>query len=136
MFAWETLLQKPDNFEDGTIADAWFTQITNRLLNGAHILVNNEPHRLVEIEVYYHGEAHPDPFTHRDPLQKENGRWYFHRTRGTYRGGSFKGIDLTFGDGKAFGGVLIRSIETASGTLIDGPSLCVDHLLAKTGART
>src|SRR5205814_391152 len=39
-----------------------------------------------------------------------------------------------FGDGSAFGGVLIRGIETANGTLIDGPSLTVDYLLAKTRA--
>src|SRR5205823_3994142 len=82
------------------------------------------------------GEGHPDPFTHRDPLQRENGRWYFHRTRGAYRGGSFKGLDLTFGDGRAFGGFLVRTIEAPSGALIVGPSLCVDHLLARAGAKS
>jgi hypothetical protein len=60
---------------------------------------------------------------------------------GTYRSGSFKGLDLTFGDGEAFAGILIRGIEglpdaadVAPEGLIDGPSLCVDHLLAVTGA--
>jgi hypothetical protein len=59
---------------------------------------------------------------------------------GTYRSGSFKGLDLTFGDGDAFAGILIRGIEGLAGAadvapegLIDGPSLCVDHLLAVTG---
>jgi len=78
-------------------------------------------------------ESHPDPFTHRDPLLRARGRWYFHRTGGTYKGGSFKGIDLTFGDGEAYGGVLIRGLERPDGTLVDGPSLCVDHLLAACG---
>jgi hypothetical protein len=30
--------------------------------------LDGEPHRLVEVEFYYHGEGHPDPFAHRDPL--------------------------------------------------------------------
>src|SRR5205085_7917717 len=30
-------------------------------------------------------------------------------------------------------GVLVRGLESADGTVIDGPSLLVDHLLAKTG---
>jgi hypothetical protein len=81
----------------------------------------------------YYGEGHPDPFTHRDPLQYQNGRWYFHRTGGEYRSGSFKGVDLTFGDGTAMFGVLVRTIVAADGTVIDGPSLTVDHILGLTG---
>jgi hypothetical protein len=136
MSTWQPLLQRPSDFSDGPAADGWFTRIADRLLNGSRIVVGNDPHRFVEVEFYYCGEHHPDPFTHRDPLQLECGRWYFHRTRGTYRNGSFKGLDLTFGDGQAFGGVLIRSIESSDGTLVDGPSLCVDHLLARAGARS
>src|SRR5262249_42713676 len=49
-----------------------------------------------------------------------------------YRGGSFKGHDLTFGAPGSHGGVLIRSLEKPDGTLVDGPSLSVDHLLAST----
>jgi hypothetical protein len=129
MSDWEALLDRPDG-----AAEDWFTRIAERLLNGARLVAGGEEHRFVEVEFYYHGEGHPDPFTHRDPLQLECGRWYFHRTRGTYRSGSFKGLDLTFGDGEAFGGVLIRGLETAGEALIDGPSLCVDHLLDATGA--
>src|SRR5262249_4666053 len=82
----------------------------------------------------YHGYGHLDTFAHRDPVQLEGGRWYFHRTRGTYRGGSFKGLDLAFGDGTAHAGVLLRGIEAADGSLIDGPLLLVDHVLDRTGA--
>jgi len=108
-----------------------FTEIASQLLNGTRLLVCGQPHRLVELEFYYYSEAHPDPFAHRHPLQLTCGRWYFHRQRDNYRGGSFKGLDLTFGENTAFGGILIRSLEAADGTLIDGPSLCVDHLLAQ-----
>ena len=64
------------------------------------------------------------------------GRWYFHRTHGGYRGGSFKGVDLTFGDGEARGGILLRGAERSDGTVIDGPSLFVDALLRGTATTT
>jgi hypothetical protein len=108
----------------------------HRLLNGVRLVAAGEPYRLVEVETYYHSEDHPDPFSHRDPIQLECGRWYFHRTGGIYRSGSFKGLDVTFGDGAAYGGILFRGFETPEGRLIDGPSLLVDHLLKKTGNRT
>jgi len=110
----------------------WFADLTGRLLNATDFLVAGEPYRFAELEAYYHGPGHPDLFAHRDPVQLENGRWYFHRTRGEYRGGSFKGLDLAFGDGTAHFGILIRTVVAADGAVIDGPSLTVDHLLAKT----
>ncbi|MBL8799785.1 MAG: hypothetical protein JNM56_38240 [Planctomycetia bacterium] len=129
---WTRLLQRPEPAADGVACEAWFNRIAARLLHGCRLMVNGQPHRLVEVEFYYHGDGHLDPFTHRDPLQRACGRWYFHRTRGTYRGGSFKGLDLTFGAGEANGGVLLRGLETPDGRLVDGPSLLVDHLLAAT----
>jgi hypothetical protein len=133
MSNWDTLLQRPAALAESDDLVGWFTPIAARLLNGCRLLVAGEPHRFVEVEFYYHGPGHPDPFTHKEPLQRERGRWYFHRTRGVYRGGSFKGFDLTFGDGRAFGGVLIRGLDSPDGRLIDGPSKSVDHLLARTG---
>lgn len=133
MSEWKSLLRRPDRLDDEAVA-SWFGAASEQLLNGTQLLVGREPHRFVEVEFYYHAPDHPDPFTHRDPVQFECGRWYFHRTRGQYRGGSFKGLDLTFGSGGASGGVLIRGLETPDGRLIDGPSLCVDHLLDCTAA--
>ena len=112
----------------------WFGDVMNRLLNHGDFVVSGERYRFAELEAYYSGDAHPDPFAHRDPLQLQNGRWYFHRTRGEYRGGSFKGLDLTMGDGEAYFGILIRTVEKPDGTRIDGPSLTVDHLLRMTKA--
>jgi hypothetical protein len=131
---WQQLLTEPGELKDDAAHEAWFDQVARRLLCGCTFLVGSEPHRFTEIEFYYHGGAHLDPFTHRDPVQKSTGLWYFHRTGGVYRGGSFKGFDLTFGGPGAFGGVLIRGIEEEPGALIDGPSLSVDHLLARTEA--
>ncbi|HTU23088.1 MAG TPA: hypothetical protein VMG10_33945 [Gemmataceae bacterium] len=130
MSDWHSLLREREPLDD------WFTSIAEGLLNGSRLRVGRQSYRLVEIEFYYWSDAHPDPFAHRDPIQFHTGPWYFHRTRGAYRSGSFKGLDLTFGHDDASGGILIRGLETAEGMLIDGPSLCVDHLLDATGAAT
>jgi 3-methyladenine DNA glycosylase Mpg len=133
MSDWPSLFRKPD---DAAALDNWFTSIAERLLNGSCLIVGRRPYRPVEIEFYHWSKAHPDPFTHRDPIQFHIGHWYFHRTHGVFRGGSFKGLDLTFGAADTSGGILIRGMETPDGTLIDGPSLCVDHLLGAAGAAT
>jgi hypothetical protein len=132
---WPDLFRKPRGLSDESAA-AWFAGIADFLLNRTTWIIGGQPHRIAECEFYYRGPAHDDPFTHGDPIQVHPGRWYFHKTAGIYRGGSFKGIDVTFGDGTARGGILIRSAETADGTLIDGPSLLVDHLLRLCGAAT
>ena len=126
----------PSLFRKRKPLDAWFTRIAEQLLWGSRLVAGRQAYRLVEIEFYYWSKAHPDPFTHRNPIQFDIGHWYFHRTHGVYRGGSFKGLDLTFGHGDASGGILIRGLETPNGAIIDGPSLCVDHLLDVTGAAT
>jgi len=132
MSVWEIILQRPSDLT-AAIAESWMAQIAEHLLDRARLLVAGDPYRIVEIEFYYCGHGHMDPFTHRDSVQLELGRWYFHRTGKSYRNGSFKGLDLTFGDGASFGGILIRCVEAPDGTLIDGPSLCVDHFLARVG---
>jgi hypothetical protein len=133
MSDWPSLLRERNRTD---ALDAWFTGIAERLLNGCRLMTGRRALRLVEIEFYWWSAAHCDPFTHRDPIQFSIGHWYFHRTRGTYRGGSFKGLDLTFGQGESSGGILIRGLETPEGALVDGPSLCVDHLLDATGAES
>lgn len=50
----------------------------------------------------------------------------------TYIENSFKGLDITIGNGGP-GGILIRSVLDSSGTPIEGPSKVVDHILALTG---
>src|SRR5262245_37701454 len=90
---WTTLLREPE----GLALPRWFDAVARRLLLGSRFRVAGVPYRLTEVEFYYHGGDHLDRFSHRDPLQKSLGRWYFHRTRGAYRAGSFKGLDVTFG---------------------------------------
>jgi hypothetical protein len=133
MVSWTSLLRQPPGDTDHAIA-AWFEVIAERLLNHSLLQVAGQFLRIVEIEFYYHGSDHLDPFTHRDSLQQECGRWYFHRQGNGYRGGSFKGLDLTFGAGAAHGGILLRSLEHQEGKLVDGPCVCVDALLRASAA--
>ncbi|KAL1704137.1 hypothetical protein EV121DRAFT_280634 [Schizophyllum commune] len=96
--------------------------------------------RLLEFEVYLHKPGcHADPFVHRTAEQGELGKWYFHRAPGKgttkYRGGTRKGLDLTFGDADAYGGILLRSVQrVGSAEIISGPSLLVDKIVSLSGA--
>ena len=111
----------------------WFHTIADTLLNHTAIMIHREPHRLLELEIYYDSAAFPDPFPHRHAQQRTGGQWHCHRVGSGFRGGSFKGLDLSFGDGVAYGGVLFRSLALPNGETINGPSLLVDYLLAKHG---
>jgi hypothetical protein len=126
------LSRKPKHVTADEHFAPWFVAIATRLLNTTDFVAAGQRYRFAELEVYYSGWGHSDLFAHRDPVQLEDGRWYFHRTRGEYRGGSFKGLDLALGDGASYFGILIRTIVQADGTVLDGPCVTVDHLLAQT----
>ena len=130
------LSRRPAHVDSDDKFQTWFAELATQLLNQCDFVAAGNRYRFAELEMYYSGGPHPDLFAHRDPLQLESGRWYFHRTRGEYRGGSFKGLDLTLGDGTSHFGILIRGIVASDDTLLDGPCVMVDHLLEKTKAAT
>lgn len=110
-----------------------FQKIANFLLNSVNLMIQGQAHRLTEIEFYFNGGNHPDKFTHGDKMQNKFGVWYFHKYKGEYRSGTFKGLDIAFGNDKVAAGILIRGIECLSDkSLIDGPSLSVDRMLKLT----
>jgi hypothetical protein len=123
---------------------AVFRAIAELLLNRTTLHVAGRPHRFTELEMYWTGHAHADPFTHGQQIQRQIGAWYFHRSGERYRGGTYKGLDITFGSSEAFGGILIRSVErvatardrAGAAALIDGPCLVVDHILELTESRS
>ena len=129
MGATKSILATPNNRDIGL----WFNELAERLLNHSALLVAGSAHHIVELELYYRSAQHPDPFVHDDARQESLGRWYFHRRAGQYTGGSYKGLDLTFGAEGISAGALIRTLKTPQGQLIHGCSLCVDYLLTKTG---
>ncbi len=118
---------------------AWraaFAALADLTLRRATLYVQGVAHRITEVEFYYRGPGHEDPFTHADPMQAHFGRWYFHRTGASFRGGSFKGLDVALGGPHARGGMLLRGLApiARSASLIDGPCTVVDHMLALTQA--
>ncbi|KAH8092514.1 hypothetical protein BXZ70DRAFT_457683 [Cristinia sonorae] len=99
-----------------TDIDHRFHQIANTLLHGYHLVCSSgtkvDTFEVLEIEFYLlQPRCHEDPFTHGSTEQQHSGRWYFHRAprrspvpqqtvvtaAGGYRGGTRKGLDLTFG---------------------------------------
>ncbi len=110
---------------------AWFDALAALLLNRVVVVAGGREFRPVEIEFYFQHPQHHDMFAHADPVQQQCGAWYFHRSGGSYRGGTFKGLDISCGDPQSFGGVLIRGLEEQR--VIDGPCLCVEALLNATG---
>jgi hypothetical protein len=135
MTPWSDLFRRPPRLTAHAV-EAWFARIADCLLNNSQLVIAGKPLRLVDIEFYYRGPGHVDPFAHAHPIQAQTGRWYFHKTGNGYRGGSFKGLDLTFGDGEARGGILFRAAATAEGMIVDGPSLLVDRALRLSGVKS
>jgi len=106
-----------------------FRKISETLMNSYTLEIASRSHRIAEVEYYFCGDKHMDIFTHQDVLQESSGNWYFHRTGKGYKGGSFKGLDITFGQ-KGFGGILIRAIVAIdTDEYIEGPCNCVNHIL-------
>lgn len=96
-----------------------FDTMANLLLNKSILVINNTEWRISEIEFYYHSNIHPDNYTHKDENQKRNGEWYFHRQNGkSYKGGTYKGLDISCGNENNYGGILLRSIECKENTLL------------------
>src|SRR5262249_23011438 len=132
---WLAAFRKPAGLSDAT-AGEWFARIADLLLNRTRWVIGGRLHPITECEFYYPGPAPPHPLTHLHPNPGHQGPGYFHQTARAYRGGSFKGVDVTFGDGTARGGILFRGLEWPDGTLIDGPSLVVDHVLRSCAAES
>lgn len=79
--------------------------IAEKLFKDFKLQVNQSFYRLIDIEFYYYAEGvHEDIYAHQHQAQLESGKWYFHAS----------GIDITFGNGKNFGGILIRALGKVS----------------------
>src|SRR4051812_22743169 len=108
-----------------------FDKLPIVIVNGCHLMIKNEPHRIRELELYYHAANHLDEYVHKDHLQCTFGQVYFHRfNSGVYKGGTFRGMDFTFGRSNVYFSILIRSVQNINtGEVISGPCNVVKYIL-------
>lgn len=109
-----------------------FKLFASYLLKQFKINIRDNVCSIEEIEIYYNSSNHKDEYVHKNKDQLTNGKWYFHQYHnGTYKSGTYKGMDITFGNGKdIYGGVLIRSImDEDDEEFITGPCNTVNYIL-------
>ena len=96
-----------------------FSEYANKLMNEYCLKVDDKKYNLIEIEFYFYDkENHPDPYIYCNEKQKECGKFYFHGS----------GMDITFGNGICYGGILIRSIMNEEDEYINGSLKLLEEL--------
>lgn len=118
------------NFESKETILNDFDRIADKFCKDVNIKINKNYYRLTDFEFYAFSDKFPDPQTHKNKLQQENGQFYLHSS----------GIDITFGDGTNYGGILIRGIiklydgsDSESGfskEQFDGPQIVATELFS------
>lgn len=109
-----------------------FKLLAEHLLNDFKLNLGDTVCSIEEIEIYYHSVDHKDEYVHKNKDQLKNSSWYFHKYHnGTYKSGTYKGLDITFGNEKdIYGGILIRSImNNKTKEFITGPCNTVNYIL-------
>jgi len=92
-------------------------------------------YRISEIEFYIYSDEHKDDYVHRSAEQQTMNKFYFHKySNGSFKSGTWKGLDLCFGNEKTYYGVLIRSIVNLDTKQnIEGPCKSVNEILSNYG---
>lgn len=104
-----------------------FYDSANALMNDYALVMEDHngqtiTYEFCELEYYFFDvQKHPDFYTHMHCLQLKCGKFYVHEK--TF---NRSGIDLTFGNGSYFGGILIRGLYTLNNNekYICGPAKC------------
>ena len=101
-----------------------------QMLFNSTLMIKGKAFKIVEVELY----CHLDPYTHCDKQQLKFETFYFHRINCKgFKEGSFKGMDITFGNDTEHRAYLIRSIQDSDGEVIEGPCLVVQRILLAFG---
>ncbi len=118
------------NFETEATALESFDRIADKISKDINLKINDNYYRLVDFEFYTFSKAIPDPHTYKNDLQLQSGKLYLHSS----------GVDITFGDGENYGGILLRSVvklyggsEQSSGFMkrqYDGPQIVATELFS------
>lgn len=124
------LLQQMQTVSDKT---ACMFSIANQLFFHHVLYSNGQTHRISIIEFYLDN----DPFSHRHEQQQENSTWYVHKVKSKqqcsphFMAPTRLGLDITTGNGKKKGGILLRGIDTKDGQHRTGPATILNHVLVQ-----
>lgn len=114
-----------------------FANMAAAIMGSFALEIKGERYFIKELEMYLYSSEHEDPTVHRNPDQKIFGGFYFHKfANGSYKGGTYKGLDITFGREDTYFGILIRSIQKPGSKIVSGPCCCVNELLEASGRTT
>jgi len=135
------LLLDSECYNDCTTYSDKFAKLAYWLLNEIDFVIGDKICKICEIEFYLFTDDHQDIYTHRNDDQSTPNKWYFHKKGNTYKGGTYKGLDITFGlsNKPAFGGILIRGLSEIDNEPINcqsivGPCKSVDYILEHTNS--
>ncbi|RHZ78522.1 hypothetical protein Glove_162g82 [Diversispora epigaea] len=135
-------IPQTENFDLHSFYQKTFKELASFLILNTRLHIpQNRIFTFVELEFYLKDEKndHCDSYTHGHEQQLTAGEWYFHHVgKVGYRGGSRKGVDITFGsrDRNIYGGILVRSIKDYwSNQIVEGPCLVVETILDSCGYR-
>ena len=106
-----------------------FYKISRDIMKNYVLQINDLKIELKELEFYlFDCEKHPDIYVHQNNIQKNTSNFlYVHDSWGNYGG-----IDLTFGNGKYYGGILIRGIKLDN-KYISGISVVKQYIINELG---
>ena len=135
--AWLGFLTRQIHLAAAEDLDFFFAEMANTLQNQLVIRTENASFRITELEFYYHGRNHPDPYVHKGAEQLKPLHWYFNQATS---------LDLTFGDTDtdSYGGILLRGLKELDAADRDkqaatfpytvGPQLTLRALVASWGS--
>jgi len=108
-----------------------FETIANIILNKLILKAGSKKFRICEIEMYFKNQDHDDKYVHSNPDQKSYGKFYFHKYQnGTFKSGTWKGLDIVLGNDNKYFGILIRSLmDLDTNEFIEGPCKSVNKIL-------
>lgn len=99
--------------------EAVFEKCATKLIKNYGLKYGDVIYNFVELEFYfYDNEKHPDPYVHMNELQQKFKKFYYHGS----------GIDITFGNGTNYGGILIRGIKINNNEYINGPLNSINRI--------
>ncbi len=115
--------------------EASFLRIANEILNEHLLFVDSKKYRIIAIEFYFYNHSnHKDENSHALKYKRAKERqllqskWYLHKIsiNPNYK---YKGLDYTFGNGKNFGGILIKEILDIDNNIKYTQSKLIDEFI-------